>query len=133
MVFTAVCVGITLKQGYNTACKFAGTPMSTQMNEIPLQEAAPDLKLSICKKLNIKSELEESLGPNVSLPCPNVHKENTCKTAEPFNATSLESFLVQSGRFWNISELLEGFDGIQLEGSSWISQIENSSFESGFR
>ena len=37
MVFTAVCVGITLKQGYNTACKFAGTPMSTQMNEIPLQ------------------------------------------------------------------------------------------------
>ena len=37
MVFTAVCVGITLKQGYNTACKFAETPMSTQMNEIPLQ------------------------------------------------------------------------------------------------
>ena len=37
ILFTIVCIGITCRQGYNTAIKYAGTPMTTQDEEISLQ------------------------------------------------------------------------------------------------
>ena len=37
VIFTGICVGITVKQGYNTASKYIESPMSTQVQELPLK------------------------------------------------------------------------------------------------
>jgi len=36
VIFTGICVGITMRQGYNTASKYIGGPMSTQVQELPM-------------------------------------------------------------------------------------------------
>ena len=37
VIFTGICVGITMRQGYNTASKYIGGPMSTQVQELPMK------------------------------------------------------------------------------------------------
>ena len=37
VIFIGICVGITMRQGYNTASKYMGSPMSTQVQELALQ------------------------------------------------------------------------------------------------
>ena len=37
VIFTGICIGITMRQGYNTASKYMRSPMSTQVQEIALQ------------------------------------------------------------------------------------------------
>ena len=37
IIFTGLCVGLTLRQGYNSAAKFAATPMASQIREVPLK------------------------------------------------------------------------------------------------
>ena len=37
VLFIGICIGITMRQGYNTANKFNKSPISTQVLEIPLQ------------------------------------------------------------------------------------------------
>ena len=37
VIFLGICVGITLRQGYNTANKYIQSPQSIQVQEISLQ------------------------------------------------------------------------------------------------
>ena len=37
VLFIGICVGITMRQGYNTATKYIKTPISTKALEISLQ------------------------------------------------------------------------------------------------
>ena len=52
---------------------------------------------------------------------------------ENLRSVLLEQFLAETGTKFRISDLLLQFDGVLINGTNWISQLENKSDEFRFR